>query len=107
MMVDYKAIYNVGEGTLSHNNKGFMLTGCNGKLSYEQSPLSSYGLYADYYWYQIADVICIGNKDVLYYCFPKGNVPVAKARLAAEELYKITKEKKRVDMREGLLKNEK
>ncbi len=95
MMVDYKAIYNVGEGTLTHNNNGFSLTGCNNKLNYEQGPLSSYGLYADYYWYQISDVICIGNKDALYYCFPKENIPVAKARMATEELYKLTKERKR------------
>ncbi len=95
MMVDYKAIYNVGEGTLTHSNNGFTLTGCNNKLNYEQGPLSSYGLYADYYWYQIADVICIGNKDALYYCFPKDNISVAKARMAAEELYKLTREKKR------------
>ncbi len=95
MMVDYKAIYNVGEGKLIHNNNGFNLTGCNNKLKYEQGPLSSYGLYADYYWYQIADVICIGNKDVLYYCFPKENISVAKARMATEELYKLTREKKR------------
>jgi hypothetical protein len=95
MMVDYKAIYNVGEGKLIHNNNGFNLTGCNNKLKYEQGPLSSYGLYADYYWYQIADVICIGNKDALYYCFPKDNISVAKARMAAEELYKLTRERKR------------
>lgn len=95
MMVDYKAIYNVGEGKLIHNNNGFILTGCNDRLNYEQGPLSSYGLYADYYWYQISDVICIGNKDALYYCFPKNNIPVAKARMATEELYKLTREKKR------------
>ena len=28
---------------------------------------------------------------VLYYCFPKENIPVAKVRIAAEELYKIAK----------------
>jgi hypothetical protein len=48
-------------------------------------------LYADYYWYEIGDMICIGNNDVLYYCFPKGADPVAKARLATEELYKLKK----------------
>ncbi|MBR2884953.1 MAG: 1-acyl-sn-glycerol-3-phosphate acyltransferase [Clostridia bacterium] len=95
MMVDYKAIYNVGEGTLIHNSDGFTLTGCNNRLNYEQGPLSSYGLYADYYWYQISDVICIGNKDALYYCFPKDDIPVAKARMASEELYKLIREKKR------------
>lgn len=91
---DFKAIYDVGEGRLIHDENGFKLTGCDGELEFSQSPLSSYGLYADYYWYSIGDVICIGDKDRLYYCFPKENVPVAKARLAAEELYKIKKAEK-------------
>ena len=91
VMVDFKAIYMVGSGRLCHTNEGFTLTGCDGKLQYQQGPLACYGLYADYYWYQIADVVCIGNADALYYCFPKGNTPVAKARKAAEELYKLKK----------------
>ena len=92
MMVDYKAIYMVGSGKLIHDNDGFRLTGCDGKLEYSQGPLSCYGLYADYYWYEIGDVICIGNQDALYYCFPEncGDV-VAKTRLAVEELYKLKK----------------
>ena len=92
MMVDYRAIYMVGSGTLIHDCEGFRLTGCDGQLSYSQGPLSCYGLYADYYWYEIGDVICIGNHDALYYCFPKncGDV-VAKTRLATEELYKLKK----------------
>ncbi len=88
MMVDYKAIYMVGEGRLVHTAEGFVLDGCGGKLHYEQNPLSSYGLYADYYWYELGDIVCIGNRDCLYYCFPE-NIPVAKVRLAAEELYKM------------------
>ncbi len=95
MMVDYKAIYKVGFGTLRHSVDGFKLTGCNGKLNYEQNPLASYGLYSDYFWYEIGDVICIGNKDALYYCFPQDNTPVAKTRMAAEELYKLTREKRK------------
>ena len=91
VMTDYKAIYKLGSGRLIHNENGFTLTGCQGKLSYTQSPLSSYGLYADYYWYEIGDVICIGDSKRLYYCFPKGKCCVAKARIAAEELYKIKK----------------
>ena len=91
MMVDYKAIYMVGEGHLSHSTDGFRLTGCDDRLSYDQPALSCYGLYSDYYWYEIGDVICIGNKDALYYCFPKDATPVAKTRLAAEELYKLKK----------------
>ena len=92
MMVNYDAIYMVGTGHLTHTAEGFHLMGCDGKLDYSQGPLACYGLYADYYWYEIADVICIGNKDVSYYCFPKGSADVvAKTRLAAEELYKMKK----------------
>ncbi len=91
MMVDYKAIYQVGSGHLTHTTEGFTLTGCDGKLSYRQKPLASYGLYADYFWYELGDVICIGNKEALYYCFPRGEVAVAKTRLAAEELFKLEK----------------
>ena len=89
IMADYKAIYMVGEGQLRHTADGFLLEGCQGALRYEQSPLVSYGLYADYYWYELGDVICIGDRHRLYYCFPSENIPVAKARLATEELYKI------------------
>jgi len=99
VMVDYRAIYLVGEGHLTHTTEGFHLTGCDGKLDYRQSPLASYCLYSDYYWYEIGDVICIGGRDILYYCFPKGGDVVAKARLAAEELYKITREKHRAGKR--------
>ena len=94
VMVDYKAIYMVGEGHLSHSQEGFHLTGCDGKLEYSQGALSCYSLYADYYWYSIADVICIGNADALYYCFPKDGTSVAKTRMAAEELYKMKKVRK-------------
>ena len=96
IMADHKAIYMVGEGRLVHDATGFTLTGCDGKLRYTQDPRSSYGLYADYYWYEIGDVICIGNKERLYYCFPKGGDAVAKTRLAAEELYKIAVEKRKL-----------
>ena len=89
MMVDHKAIYMIGDGHLVHNENGFVLDGCDGKLHYEQKPLSSYGLYSDYFWYEIGDMICIGNKDALYYCFPKADGVVAKTRIAAEELFKI------------------
>ncbi len=95
MMVDYKAIYRVGEGRLLHNTDGFTLTGCDGALHYTHSPLASYGLYSDYYWYERGDMICIGNQDCLYYCFPKCGDVVAKTRLAAEELYKIVREKRK------------
>ena len=92
MMVDYKAIYMVGEGRLTHGAEGFRLTGCDGKLDYQQGPLACYGLYSDYFWYEIGDVICIGNQDALYYCFPE-KADVAKARIAVEELYKMKKKR--------------
>ncbi len=91
MLVDFKAIYMVGEGHLTHDLNGFTLTGCDGRLNYQQKPLSCYGLYADYYWYEIADVICIGSNERLYYCFPQGGDVVAKTRLATEEMYKLYK----------------
>ena len=37
-------------------------------------------------------MICIGDRDKLFYCFPtEGGDVVAKTRLAAEELYKLAK----------------
>ena len=90
MLVDTKCVYKVGSGHLVHTKEGFHLTGCDGLLDYKQSPHSSYGLYSDFYWYEIGDMICVGDEKVQYYCFPKnaGNV-VAKTRMAAEELYKM------------------
>ncbi|MBO7304352.1 MAG: 1-acyl-sn-glycerol-3-phosphate acyltransferase [Clostridia bacterium] len=90
MAIDTKKVYRVGEGRLTHGISGFKLTGCDGKLNYEHKPLSSYSICADFNWYEIGDVISFGNHDALYYCFPRteGDV-VAKARLAAEEIYKI------------------
>ncbi len=91
MLVDFKAIYKVGQGHLTHDLTGFHLTGCDGRLSYDQKPLNCYGLYADYLWYEIADTICIGNNESLYYCFPKEGDVVAKTRMATEEMYKLYK----------------
>lgn len=90
MMVNTKAIYKVGDGTLKHNKNGFILEGCNGQLHYEQKPKASYSLYSDYFWYEIGDVICIGDMKTLYYCFPKTQDDVvAKMRIATEEIYKL------------------
>lgn len=89
MLIDSKALYRVGEGRLRHDENGFTLTGCDGKLNYTQKTLASYSLNSDYYWYEIGDVIGIGNTDALYYCFPKEKYPVAKTRLATEELYRM------------------
>lgn len=89
MMVDFLAIYKVGSGRLVHDNNGFHLTGCDGRLDFTRQPRNCYGLYADYYWYEVGDMICIGNNDVLYYCFPGSGDVVAKTRMAVEEMYKL------------------
>lgn len=93
MIVNRKFLYKVGSGELSHSKEGFHLTGCNGKIDYYQKPSSSYSLNADYFWYEIGDMINIGDMKNAYYCFPKnaGDI-VAKTRLATEELYKICNE---------------
>ena len=97
MLVDTKCLYKVGDGRLEHSVQGFHLTGCDGQLDYTQKPILSYSLYSDFYWYEIGDVISIGDNKALYYCFPKfkGDF-VAKTRLATEELYKMVKEKKTI-----------
>ena len=93
IMKDTKALYMVGTGRLRHDASGFTLDGCDGKLHYEQSPKSSYSVNADYFWYEIGDIVSIGTRDCLYYCFTKGGDIVAKTRIAAEELYKLSKKK--------------
>ena len=95
VLVDFKAIYMVGSGRLVHDKNGFTLTGCDGKLRFERPARQNYSLYADYFWYELGDIICIGDRETQYYCFPKGNIPVAKARLATEELYKLLHERRR------------
>ena len=91
MMVDHKALYSVGSGKLVQNENGFVLTGCDGELQYTQSPVASYTLNSDFFWYELGDVIAIGNRERLFYCFPREKDVVAKARLAQEELYKMKK----------------
>lgn len=92
IMKNYKRIYLVGSGILTHNKDGFQLVGCDGELSYIQHPRVSYSLYSDFYWYEVADVICIGDEQMRYYCCPKNKKDVvAKTRLAVEEIYKMKK----------------
>ena len=93
ILKDAKALYMVGTGRLHHDNNGFVLDGCDGKLHYEQSPNASYSVNSDYFWYEIGDIVSIGTNDCLYYCFPKEGDIVAKTRLAGEELYKLSKGK--------------
>jgi len=95
ILKDLKSLYRVGDGTLIHDNTGFTLSGCHTLLYYRQKPSASYSLYADYYWYEMGDMISIGDTKHQFYCFPKDQAHciVAKARLAAEEMYRLAKEK--------------
>ena len=91
VQVNLKGVCNIGKGHLRHDENGFHLTGADGKLDYKQSPLFSHTVYSDYYWYEIGDVIGIGDNEFSYFCFPSESVSVTKVRLAAEELYKMKK----------------
>lgn len=91
MLVDYKALYRVGEGRLLHDAGGFTLAGCGGALHFRLPARRTYTVNADFFWYELGDVIAIGDTDVQYYCFPREDIPVAKVRLAAEELYKLSR----------------
>lgn len=92
MIVNTKCMYKVGAGHLSHTAEGFHLTGCDGQLDYSQKPGVSYSVNADFYWYEIGDMISIGDEKEQYYCFPKVEGDwVAKTRLATEELYKMVR----------------
>ena len=88
--VDTKRLFHVGGGRLIHTSDGFRLISDDGELEYVQTPLASYSVNADFNWYELGDIIGIGNSECLYYCFPKekGDI-VSKIRFAAEELYKI------------------
>ena len=94
VMIDSYTLYHIGEGRLTHGEDGFRLVSADGKLDYHQAPTASYTVNSDFYWYQISDVVCVGDMSAQYYCLPKnsGDV-VAKVRLAAEELYKMKTKK--------------
>ena len=95
IQVNLDGICMIGTGHLTHSLNGFHLTGADGQLDYTQSPVAAHTLYADYYWYEIGDVIGIGNNEFSYFCFPGADVSVTKARLATEELYKLQKAARR------------
>ncbi len=96
IQVNLDGVCNIGTGHLTHDENGFHLTGADGKLDYKQSAVFSHTLYSDYYWYEIGDVIGIGDNTFSYFCFPKTKVSVTKARLATEELYKIKKPQRKI-----------
>ena len=91
IQVNLDGVCDIGSGHLRHDLDGFHLMSADGELDYKQSAVFSHTLYSDYYWYEIGDVIGIGNNEFSYFCFPKKNVSVTKVRLATEELYKMKK----------------
>lgn len=95
VQVNLDGVCMIGPGRLIHNTEGFCLTSDDGQLDYSQSDTASYTIYSDYYWYERGDVIGIGDTEYSYFCIVKDNVSVTKARLAAEEIYKIAKARKR------------
>ncbi len=92
VQVNLDGVCRIGKGRLTHSEEGFRLVGAEGNLNYRQSPVFSHTLYSDYYWYEIGDVIGIGNNEFSYFCFPPKEVSVTKVRLATEELYKMKKQ---------------
>ena len=93
--VDTKGVYDVGSGRLVHTDEGFRLTSDDGEINYEQKPLASHSICADFNFYEVGDIVALSGTDCIYYCFPKDQtIPVAKVRLAAEELYKIARQKR-------------
>ncbi|MBR4077808.1 MAG: hypothetical protein IKK17_04300 [Oscillospiraceae bacterium] len=98
VQVNLDGVCMIGSGHLTHDRNGFRLTGAEGALDYRQSATFSHTLYADYYWYEIGDVIGIGDNEFSYFCFPENHVSVTKTRLATEELYKM----KRAERHRGI-----
>lgn len=95
IQVNLDGVCMIGDGHLTHSLDGFRLLGADGALDYTQSATFSHTLYSDYYWYEIGDVIGIGDNEFSYFCFPKENISVTKARLATEELYKMKKPRRK------------
>ncbi len=93
LVADAKTVYTLGDGVLTHTKDGFTLVNAHGETVCTQTPLASYSVNVDYNWYEIGDIVSIGDKNKLYYClFKDKDVPVTKARFGAEELYKIVRQ---------------
>ena len=66
-----------------------IVTTSDGKLNFKLDSKTSYSICCDFYWYEIGDIVCIGDNKQLFFLFPKTKKDVvAKLRLAAEEIYK-------------------
>ena len=89
MQVNTSALYSVGEGRLSQTSSGFHLISNDGLIDFSTSALDNYSLSSDLFWYEMGDMISIGDERKVFYLFPpKGKVSVLKARFATEEFYK-------------------
>lgn len=94
ILKNLKAIYHIGSGHLTHSTEGFHLVGASGKLDYWHKAIYSYSLYSDFYWYELGDIVCIGDDKMRYYCIPKNRKDiVSRLRLAAEEIFKLIAKK--------------
>lgn len=92
LQVDFSAIYFVGNGTLTHTLDGFHLLSDDGEIDFYYHPLSSYSLSSDIYWYELGDMISIGDEKRIFYLFPpKEYAVVTKARFATEKIYRDRK----------------
>ncbi len=90
-----KGYIDLGEGTLVHDQNGFVLKGKHHDgtpFVLERPPLSMYGLHIEYRYFGKGDCIDLSTLDDTYYIYPlsKENV-VTKLSLATEEIYKIKK----------------
>lgn len=86
-LCDHKGLYLLGKGTLRHDKTGLTLFSDTGKEIFHQGRYTTHTINVDFYFYAIDDVIALGNKDRLFYCFPENTFPVYKLRTAAEALY--------------------
>lgn len=91
-----KGYHVLGEMTLTHDDKGFLLEGeINGKpFVLNKEVLSMYSLHIEYNYMNKGDCLDLSTLDETYYIYPltKKNV-VTKLHFAVEELYKIEKNK--------------
>ncbi|MDY2724635.1 MAG: hypothetical protein SOV25_03500, partial [Candidatus Onthovivens sp.] len=79
---------------LEHNINGITLTDEANDFSFHLFPIELYNMYTEFDWFEVGDMVSIGNSEVLYDCILKNyDVSVLKLRMACQELYKIAIEK--------------
>ena len=88
---DYKGLYKIGEGKLTQTKDGIHLKTNDGEVDFYQSNKVMYSLNTDFFFYEIGDMVCIGDEQNRFYCFPHKKDVVAKMRLVTEETFKLKK----------------